>query len=310
MRILKRGDKNPDVMKVQQKLGLTPDGDFGPITEKHVIRFQLTNGLTPDGIVGSETWSLMLNFGTRQMDAIDEDNDLSSQYFNTPYDQIIHKYYLPDGEYVKRNKSNPVDNKWIFLHHTAGNANPYACVDMWGRDTRGRVATEFILGGQNHRNNSDEYDGVMVQAFPEGNQGWHLGKTKSGIMNRNSVGIEICNMGYLDNNRKTYVGSTCHADQVCELPEAFKGRLYWHNYSDKQLKEIDKWIRWVGERDEIDVRIGLKQYIKKYGPTKGFGYQEEACQGKVQGLLTHTNVRNDKMDCYPHPGLVDLIMSL
>ena len=43
MRLLKIGDKNPDVQKVQQKLGLTPDGHFGPLTEKHVIRFQLSN---------------------------------------------------------------------------------------------------------------------------------------------------------------------------------------------------------------------------------------------------------------------------
>ena len=33
MRLLKRGDKNPDVQKVQQKLGLSPDGHFGPETD-------------------------------------------------------------------------------------------------------------------------------------------------------------------------------------------------------------------------------------------------------------------------------------
>ena len=60
------------------------------------------------------------------------------------------------------------------------------------------MTTEFVLGGINHRNGDDEYDGVMVQAFAEGNQGWHLGKTGSGFMNRHSVGLEICNMGYLE----------------------------------------------------------------------------------------------------------------
>tara|TARA_R110001592_G_scaffold85153_8_gene251537 strand:+ start:12172 stop:13104 length:933 start_codon:yes stop_codon:yes gene_type:complete len=310
MRLLKIGDKNPDVQKVQQKLGLTPDGHFGPLTEKHVIRFQLSNGLTADGIVGSETWSLMLSFGTRIMDAIDEDNDISSQYFKTNFDQTIHRYHLAKEQYVIHNKNTPADNKYIFLHHTAGNANPYRCIDHWGRDSRGRIATEFVLGGQNHRNNNDDYDGIMVQAFPEGNQGYHLGRTGSGKMNRKSVGIEICNMGYLDNDHKTYVGSKCHIDQVCELPTAFKGKLYWHNYTEKQIKETEKWIKWVGERDGVDVRIGLKQYIQKYGPTKGFEFQEDAFYGKVEGLLTHTNVRKGKMDCYPHPDLVDMIMSL
>tara|TARA_R100000742_G_C4277494_1_gene99416 strand:- start:22 stop:942 length:921 start_codon:yes stop_codon:yes gene_type:complete len=306
MRMLKKGDKNSEVQKLQQKLGLRADGHFGPVTEKHVIRFQLTNGLTADGIVGSDTWTLLLQVGTSHMDTIDEDNDLSSQYFTTNYDQIIHKHFLPKGEYI----DGPVENRYIFLHHTAGNANPYACIDMWGRDTRGRIATEFVLGGQNHRNGNDEYDGVMVQAFPEGAQGWHLGKTGSGFMNRHSVGLEICNMGYLDNDHKTYVRSQCHPDQVCELPEAFKGKLYWHAYTEKQIKETEKWIRYIGERDGIDIRLGLKQFIQKYGPQKGFEFQENAFYGKVEGLLTHTNVRKDKSDCYPHPDLVDMIMSL
>ena len=53
----------------------------------------------------------------------------------------------------------------------------------------------------------------------------------------------------------------------------------------------------------------VKQFIKKFGPDKGFGFQEDAFYGKVKGLLTHTNVRKDKSDCYPHPDLVDMILS-
>jgi hypothetical protein len=228
------------------------------------------------------------------------------QYFITNYDQLIHKHYLPDGEYLK----GPIKNEYIFLHHTAGNSNPYACIDMWGRDKRGRIATEFVLGGVNHRNGNTEFDGVMVQAFPEGDQGWHLGKTKSGWMNRHSVGLEICAMGYLDDDFKTYVGSKVIPDQVAKLKEPFKGHLHYHKYSEKQIKETEKWIRYVGERDGIDVRLGLKQFIQKHGPTKGFDFQMDASRGKIKGLLTHTNVRMDKSDCYPDPDFVDMILSL
>lgn len=307
MRILKKGDRGDDVKTLQQNLLIKNDGIFGAETEKHVIRFQLMHNLTPDGIVGSETWTLLLQTPNAITEAIDEDTDTNGQYFTTPYDQIIHKHYLPKGEYIQ----GPIENDYIFLHHTAGNANPYRCIDHWGRDSRGRVATEFVLGGVNHRNGDDEYNGVMVQAFPTGCQGWHLGKTKSGYMNRHSVGIEICNMGYLDSKTmKTYVGSVCREDQVCELPEHFKGRMHWHNYTEEQIKETEKWIRWVGERDGIDIRLGLKQWIKKYGPTKAFDFQMDACLGKVKGLLTHGNVRTGKSDIYPHPDMVDMIMSL
>ena len=54
--LLKRGSKGDDVKKLQTKLGITADGDFGPATESAVIKFQKENGLTQDGIVGSGTW--------------------------------------------------------------------------------------------------------------------------------------------------------------------------------------------------------------------------------------------------------------
>ena len=307
MKTIKKGDRHRDVQYLQQQLGITPDGVFGPQTEKHVIRFQLMHGIVADGIVGSDTWVLITTLKDTTTVEIDEDSDTGAQYFKTGYDQIIHRHYLPKGEYVE----GPVNNEYIFLHHTAGNANPYRCIDHWGRDSRGRIATEFVLGGINHRNGDDEYDGVMVQAFPEGCQGFHLGKTGSGYMNRHSVGLEICSMGYLDSRTMTtYVGSKCIEDQIIELPEMFKGKLHWHNYSDAQIKATEKWIRYVGDRDQIDVRLGLKQFIKKYGPTKGFDFQEDAYYGKVKGLLVHGNVRRGKSDCYPHPDLVDMIMSL
>ena len=99
-------------------------------------------------------------------------------------------------------------------------------------------------------------------------------------------------------------------DQIIELPEMFKGKLHWHNYSEEQIKATEQWIRYVGDRDQVDVRLGLKQFIKKYGPTKGFDFQEDAYYGKVKGLLVHGNVRRGKSDCYPHPDLVDMILSL
>ena len=54
MRQLKRGDKGSDVITLQNKLGILADGHFGPVTEKHVERFQLSNNLPVTGIVGSD----------------------------------------------------------------------------------------------------------------------------------------------------------------------------------------------------------------------------------------------------------------
>jgi hypothetical protein len=54
-RTLKMGDDGSDVALLQKKLGLTPDGDFGPATKAAVVAFQQKNGLGNDGIVGAKT---------------------------------------------------------------------------------------------------------------------------------------------------------------------------------------------------------------------------------------------------------------
>jgi putative chitinase len=62
--LLKRGDNNEDVKKLQTKLGLEPIGNFGPKTEDAVKEWQAKNGLTADGIVGPNTWNKIMGITT------------------------------------------------------------------------------------------------------------------------------------------------------------------------------------------------------------------------------------------------------
>jgi hypothetical protein len=54
-RVLRRGDRGPDVVALQAALGIRADGDFGPATEEAVRLFQTDRGLLVDGIVGAMT---------------------------------------------------------------------------------------------------------------------------------------------------------------------------------------------------------------------------------------------------------------
>jgi len=308
MRLIKEGSTGYEVSKLQSILNLKPDGIFGPITKQMVIKFQLSKNLKPDGIVGEQTWSLLLMNKGEFMEDIDQDTDIKSQYIHTDFDQVIHKYYLDKGQYLAVNPARK--NEYLFLHHTAGGSNPYNCIDYWNRDDRGRIATEFVLGGQDYITGDDTYDGVMVQAFPEGGYGWHLGKTGSGHMNQHSVGLEICSIGYLDGQYRSYVNKKAKDDQVISLTQLFRNKQHWHKYSDKQIEETAKLIKYVADRDNIDVRAGLQKWIKDQGPIKAFGFQEDAYYGKVKGLLSHTNVRKDKTDVYPDPRLIEVIINL
>ncbi len=56
---LRRGAEGAAVRELQQALGITVDGDFGPATEAAVRQFQRDNSLVADGIVGPRTWAVL-----------------------------------------------------------------------------------------------------------------------------------------------------------------------------------------------------------------------------------------------------------
>jgi len=292
--VLKLGSKGKEVKELQEFLNINADGIFGPGTKSAVQKWQTNNSLVADGIVGPATWNAM---GLATTDA-------SEKVYTTDNGLVINKHFLPVGEY----KQGPINAEWLFLHHTAGWHNPYKTIDSWGRDSRGAVATEFVLGGPSVKGNDDKYDGEMVQAFPEGNYGWHLGKNGSQKMHVNSIGIEVCNFGYIVNG-KTYAGTTVADSQIVELDKEFRGHKLWHRYSDAQIEALHKWILWIAERDNIDVRAGLPALIKEKG-ADAFEFNEDAYYGRVKGLWTHTNTRKDKVDMFPQQELMDMLVSL
>lgn len=293
MKVLKKGDKGKEVEDLQKSLKIKVDGDFGPKTEEAVKKFQKENGLTPDGIVGSKTWNALGVIST----------DLSETVINTD-ELIINQKYMDKDEYL----AGPTKKEYLFLHHTAGGHDPYGVVKMWNNDTRGRIGTEFVLGGQSAFNGNDLYDGVIVQAFPTGAYGWHLGNNGSDYMHSHSVGIEVCNFGYIKDG-KTYTGQKANPSQIVELSKPFRGYKFWHRYSDKQLSTLKSLILFIAERDNIDVRKGLVEEIKKNG-AGGFEFNENAFYGRVKGMWTHTNTRRDKVDMFPQQELMDMLLSL
>jgi hypothetical protein len=293
MKTLKKGDKGKEVEDVQRYLKIKVDGDFGTKTEDAVKKFQKEEGLTADGVVGAKTWNAMGIFST----------DLS-ETTHTSEKLFFNQKYMDKDEYL----TGPTKKEYLFLHHTAGGHDPYGVVKMWNNDTRGRIGTEFVMGGQSVFNGNDLYDGVIVQAFPEGAYGWHLGDNGSEYMHSHSVGIEVCNFGYIKNG-VTYTGQKALASQIVELKQTFRGYKFWHRYSDKQLSTLKELILYIANRDNIDVRKGLVEEIKAKG-AGGFEWNEKAYYGKVKGIWTHTNTRKDKVDMFPQQELMDMLLSL
>ena len=292
MEILKLGSKGDSVKVLQIFLNIKSDGEFGPLTEKTVKDWQNQHGLLVDGIVGKMTWNMMGLSTTDLKEQKTSDNSF-----------IIKKQFLPKGQYFE----GPTKKQWLFLHHTAGWENPYNTISAWGRDDRGAIATEFVLGGQKITNDDSTWDGEIVQSFPAGGYAWHLG-TGNNVMHKNSVGIEVCNFGSLSNG-KTYVGTIASSSQIVTLSKPFRGSKTWHKYSDKQIYSLKNLILFIANRDNIDVRKGLPELIKQKGADAFDVFDVKMCE-QTHGLWSHTNVRKDKTDMFPQQELIDMLLSL
>ena len=293
MKLIKKGSTGDKVRDIQKHLDLTVDGIFGDKTERAVIQFQYKNALVTDGIVGPKTWAMLFGLTTDVQESLGISHGIE-----------INNHMLPKGEYLP----GPTQKEWLFIHHTAGWHNPYRTVDHWSGDNRGRIATEFVMGGPSIHNNDFQYDGDIVRCLPDGAYAWHLGRNGLHEMHTNSVGIEVCNFGYLKDGR-TYAGSTVHENHIVELDKKFKGYKFWHKYSDAQIESLRKLILFIADRDNIDVRKGLPELIKQKG-AEAFEWNEDAYYGRIKGLWSHSNTNKGKSDMFPQENLLTMLTEL
>jgi hypothetical protein len=304
--LLKKGSKGKEVKQLQEALEIGADGIFGSGTESAVKKFQKSNGLVADGIVGSKTWETI---------GIDTDSDSAAEEteYTTKDGLVIERQYLDKDEYVR--DYGKIEPLGFFIHHTAGWDNPFNTVNNWNRDKRGRVATQYCIGGTNVKGKEAKYDGVVVECFPNNYLGWHLGKVGNFKISKMSGGVELNNFGYLTKKGDkyyTYVKTEVKPEFVCDLGYKFRGHQYWHAYSDKQIESLRLLILHLKDiYPKMDLVNGLPKLLKEgVHPKDAFEFNLDAYNAKQFGLWTHTNVRKDKFDCFPQPELVEMLKNL
>jgi len=304
--LLKKGSKGEEVKQLQKALGVGADGIFGSGTEAVVKKFQKDNGLAVDGLVGPGTWEA-IGIDTDSFEAADE-----TEYV-TKDGLVIDRQYLDKNEYVR--DYGKIEPLGFFIHHTAGWDNPYNTIRNWNNDKRGRVATQYCIGGTNVKGKEAKHDGVVVECFPNNYLGWHLGKVGKFAISKMSGGVELNNFGYLTKKGDkyyTYVNTEVKKEFVCDLGYEFRGKRYWHAYSDKQIESLRLLLLHLKDiYPKMDLVNGIPKMLKDgVSPNDAFEFNEDAYYARQFGLWSHTSVRKDKFDCFPQPELVEMLKNL
>ncbi len=294
-----------DIKKVQTVLKIPLTGEMDNLTIAGVKNYQHRENISYETAMCNLIDSITSATEPSIYDII-EDTNLSTDLMETLSPMVQNKF-LDGDQYFK----GPTPKSYIFYHHTSGWSNPFNTRNDWNTDSRGKIGTEYIIGGMDPRTGDETNDGIIVRCFNSENYAYHLGAVDS-YMHSHSVGIELCNIGFLTkrgSNFYTYTGAKVNPKYVTELSVPFRGYKYWASYSDAQLDSLHALTIQIANQHSINLEIGLKDRINKIGAA-AFEYYDDAKNGKIKGLLSHTNVRKDKTDVYPCPRLMEMIKSL
>lgn len=197
----------------------------------------------------------------------------------------------------------------IYLHHTAGNSNPFDVFKDW-ENNKERIATCITVGGKPKKGDTFT-DGQLVQGYSSKYWAYHLGLRESVFHNfdspyksldKISIGIEICSWGnltYKDGKFYNWVKKVVPSEEVIELDTPFRGFKYFHNYTDAQIESVKELLLYWKQRWNIP--LVYNEDIWDICP--------RALKGEP-GVYTHCSVRYDKIDVYPHPKLIEMLKSL
>ena len=218
---------------------------------------------------------------------------------------------LVEGQYYRE----VVAKKQIYIHHTVSTGNPLSAINWWRQQNNG-VATFAVIAGRTEITNSKYKDGEIYQCFSSKYWAHHLGLKTSQLaaggpsnatINKQSIGIEICNWGPLQKNTDgtfTAKGSAgkaiIPANQAIEYPNLYQGERYYQRYTTAQIESLRKLLVYLCNLYKID---------KKYKGDSMFKVTQAALKGE-SGIFTHTSVRPDKLDCHPQPELIEMLKNL
>jgi N-acetyl-anhydromuramyl-L-alanine amidase AmpD len=208
---------------------------------------------------------------------------------NTDFLKQIVQYPLDKTQYFQEKYTK----RQIVIHHTASNGNAKNVITGW-RKNKERVGVAFVI----------DHEGIIHQAFSSAHWAHHLGtqELNNTLLNKQSIGIELCNWGQLKLQKSKYVNylnQEIPLDEVYVYDSPFRGSFYFQKYTGKQLESLKNLINYLTETYNIP-----KDYKKDM-----WDISRLALAGSP-GIYTHVSFRKDKSDCHPQVELINVTKDL
>ena len=208
---------------------------------------------------------------------------------NKDFLKNIIQYPLDKSQYFQEKYTK----RQIVLHHTASSGNAKNVIAGWQKNSE-RIGVAFVI----------DRDGVIHQAFSSEHWAHHLGshELNNTLLNKQSVGIELCNWGPLKLQKSKYVNylnQEIPIDEVYVYDSPFRGSFFYQKYTDKQLESLKNLIVYLTETYNIP-----KDYKKDM-----WDLSRLALSGSP-GIYSHVSFRKDKSDCHPQQELEALLKAL
>jgi N-acetyl-anhydromuramyl-L-alanine amidase AmpD len=183
--------------------------------------------------------------------------------------------------------------KQIVLHHTVSNGSAKN-VQAWWAKTPSKIGTAFIIDG----------DGIIYQCFSSAEWAHHLGvKSKNNtILNKESIGIEICSWGGITRKGEKFFNSSnkeVPSHEVIDLGKPWRGYRYFHKYNAKQIEACRQLLVYLCDTYKV-----TKEYKSDM-----WDLSAKALAGEP-GIYTHVSFRKDKSDLFPQEEVITMLKSL
>lgn len=220
-------------------------------------------GVTADGDAGPATWEAF--------------EDAAAKAYGVNVDRSLH---LPKAQYFP----GTYEKDLIVMHHTAG-GSPRSSLNGWIAD-KTRVGTAYFV----------DRDGTVYEVFPPDGAAGNLGL--GGRQETRSIGIEICNWGWLkkqaDGRFAAWPGLDAKRPTTF-IPEekvhtaSWRGDRYWEKYTEAAI------VASINLADYLCDRFGIDRDV---APPEREATNFERFKN-FKGVIAHYHVRRDKTDVSP-----------